>query len=92
MGENKINLGLQILKSEWAEDYQVVSLGFFPLNIKIYVVCKFARVLLSSDPTLAPRVYSMGPYQQAPNTDWVSSRYISYPTLKDARIKVTLWV
>lgn len=46
------------------------------------VVCKFARVLLSSDPTLAPRVYSMGPYQQAPNTDWVSSRYISYPTLK----------
>lgn len=40
VGENKINLGLQILKSEWAEDYQVVSLGFFPLNTKIYVKCR----------------------------------------------------
>lgn len=33
-GENKINLGLQILKSEWAEDYQVVSIGFFSLEYK----------------------------------------------------------
>lgn len=47
---------------------------------------------VGSCPTLAPRAYSMGPYQQAPNTDWVSSHYISYPTLKDARIKVTVWV